>query len=180
MKGIIFTAFIEMVEENYGFDVADKIISRSMLPSQGIYTAVGTYPFDEMLRLVVQLSNETKTDIPCLLLSFGEHLFGHFHEVYPHFFKGKNNAFEFLKDIEEYIHVEVLKLYPDAQLPDIYTEISPDGNAMTIKYASTRKMGDLALGLINGCIRHFDETIQVDKTRIVNDGAEITFLLTKS
>ena len=44
MKGIIFTEFIEMVEDKFGFEVADNIITNSNLPSGGAYTAVGYKP----------------------------------------------------------------------------------------------------------------------------------------
>lgn len=177
MKGIIFTEFIEMVEDKFGFVVSDRIISNSDLPSGGAYTAVGTYDFDEVVQLVTNLSKESGLDVPKLLFTFGDHLFGRFYCVYPHFFEGKNDSFEFLSNIEDYIHVEVKKLYPDAQLPTIGTTISADGREMTMRYNSQRKMGDLALGLINGCIRHFKQDIEVEKTSEVDGGSEVTFKL---
>lgn len=180
MKGIVFTEFIEMVEDKFGFEVSDKIITNANLPSGGAYTAVGTYDFDEMVQLVTNLSKETGLVLPDLLFTFGDHLFVRFHHIYPHFFEGKPDAFAFLSNIESYIHVEVLKLYPDARLPKISTRISDDGKSMIMIYKSSRKMGDLALGLINGCIHHFGEAIKVEKTNIENEGAEVTFLLTKN
>ena len=35
MKGIVFTEFLEMVEEKYGYEVVDQIIEESKLPSGG-------------------------------------------------------------------------------------------------------------------------------------------------
>ncbi len=179
MKGIVFTEFIEMVEEKFGFVVSEKIISNSDLPSGGAYTAVGTYDFNEMVQLVTNLGKETGLEIPKLLYVFGDHLFGRFYNVYPHFFEGKKDTFEFLSNIEDYIHVEVKKLYSDAQLPKIATTISENGNVMTMVYKSQRKMGDLALGLINGCINHFKQEIEVEKTKVVDDGSEVTYTLTR-
>lgn len=43
MKGIIFTEFLEMVEDRFSPEIADRIIEASDLPSRGVYTAVGTY-----------------------------------------------------------------------------------------------------------------------------------------
>ena len=51
MKGIIFTEFLELVEEKFGLGMVDKIISQSELNSGGAYTSVGTYEFSEMLQL---------------------------------------------------------------------------------------------------------------------------------
>jgi len=179
MKGIIFTEFTEMVEDKFGFEVADEIISSSNLPSGGAYTAVGTYEFDEMVQLVSNLSKNTGIAVGDLLFTFGDHLFGRFFSIYPHFFEGKQNSFEFLSELEDYIHVEVLKLYPDAQLPAITTEIAPDGNSMKMSYKSSRKMGNLALGLMTGCARHFKEDITVEKISEDDEGTVVNFLLTK-
>jgi hypothetical protein len=179
MKGIIFTEFIEMVEDKFGFEVSDRIISRSELSSGAAYTAVGTYDFSEMLQLLTHLSKETDQPIPDLLVSFGHHLFSRFRAVYPHFFIDETNAFDFLSNIDEYIHVEVLKLYPDAQLPTIDTHISEDGKSMKMKYKSSRKLGNLAYGLMTGCIDYFNEKIKVEISEVSNDGTEVTFVLTK-
>ena len=43
MKGIVFTEFLEMVEDKFSFDVVDTIIEQSELESGGVYNAgVGT------------------------------------------------------------------------------------------------------------------------------------------
>ena len=40
MKGIVFTEFLEMVEEKFDLETLDKIIINSKLPSEGVYTSV--------------------------------------------------------------------------------------------------------------------------------------------
>ena len=44
MKGIVFTEFLEMVEDKFSADMVDDIIDDCDLASGGAYTAVGTYP----------------------------------------------------------------------------------------------------------------------------------------
>jgi Haem-NO-binding len=61
------------------------------------------------------------------LRSFGKHLFGRFVCNYPQFFGGINSALTFLANIEGYIHVEVRKLYPDAELPSLTAPQSHGG-----------------------------------------------------
>lgn len=179
MKGIIFTEFIEMVEEKFGYMMADKLLSQPELKSEGIYTAVGTYDFEEMMILLKLLSQETKTAIPDLIKYFGNYLFSRFYLLYPHLFEDKRNTFEFLSSIHGNIHVEVLKLYPDAQLPKISTILNKDKTQMTLIYASERKLSDLALGLIDGCINHFKENITVKIEEKSKDGRDITIILNK-
>ncbi len=43
MKGVVFTEFIEMVEDQFSADMVDDIIDDAQPPSGGAYTAVGTY-----------------------------------------------------------------------------------------------------------------------------------------
>lgn len=46
MKGIIFTEFLDMVDEQFGFEVTEHIIEKAkhQLSTGGSYSAVGTYP----------------------------------------------------------------------------------------------------------------------------------------
>ncbi len=52
MKGMVFTEFLEMVEDRFSPEIADRIITASDLRSGGAYTAVGTYEHSEMIQLV--------------------------------------------------------------------------------------------------------------------------------
>lgn len=165
MKGIVFTEFLEMVEDRFGAEMVERIIEESALQSGAAYTAVGTYDHHELLRLVTQLSAASGLPVPALVRAFGQHLFGRFVQGYPQFFQGVHSAFAFLGKIESYIHVEVRKLYPDAQLPHFEYRYSGDGR-MDMIYRSHCPFSDLAEGLILGCIEHFGQPIEVVRTEL--------------
>ena len=179
MKGVVFTHFTEMVEETFGFEVMDRLLLESDLPSGGAYTSVGTYDHSEMVTLVVKLSEVTNTEISFLLKTFGKYLFGQFAKSYAHFFVDCDNAFDFLESIENYIHVEVLKLYPDAELPTFETSILNDGNTLKMVYTSDRRMGDLAEGLIESALAHYKEEAEVKRVSLNGDGRQIEFYITR-
>ena len=61
MKGIVFVEFIEMIENDFSIEMSDRLIEMSDLPSNGIYTSVGTYAPEEMITLVGNLSALTGT-----------------------------------------------------------------------------------------------------------------------
>ena len=178
MKGIVFTEFLEMVEDQFGFETADKIITDAELDSEGVYTAVGTYDHTEMVQLVGNLSHESGLSIPQLLEAFGIHLFSQFASGYGHFFDGVTDAFTFLSSIENYIHIEVRKLYPDAELPTFDIK-RLDENTLLMIYKSERGFGDFAQGLIKGCIQHFGESISIDRDNL-NGSKEVKFILRKN
>ena len=73
MKGIVFTEFLELVEQKFGLEMVDKIITQSNLESKGVYTAIGTYEFSEMLQLLENLKSNTGIEINELLKIYGEH-----------------------------------------------------------------------------------------------------------
>lgn len=179
MKGVVFTEFLELVEDKFSPEMADSIIEASDLPSQGAYTSLGTYSHDEMIQLVKCLSRETGIPLEDLIRTFGEHLFSRFSVTYPHFFENIEHAFDFLKNLEDYIHVEVRKLYPDAELPKFAYE-SPDPRTLIMRYSSSRPFGDLAEGLIIGCINHFQNAIELKREDLeLGDNTRIRFTLTE-
>lgn len=162
MKGMVFTEFLEMVEEKFSPAVADKMITQATLPTGGVYTSVGTYDHRELVAMVVQLSGITGIPANTLVQAFGQHMFGRFATLYPRFFVGINSVFEFLPLIDNYIHPEVRKLYPDAELPR-FSAKKIDADTLELIYRSSRHFGDLAEGLIKGCIVHFGEPMDVGR-----------------
>lgn len=170
MKGIVFTEFLEFVAASHGGDTVDDIIDDAALPHDGAYTSVGTYPFQEMQRLVTALCCRTHARADDLLNAFGVHLCSRFAVKYPEFFETAANLFDFLESVDRHIHVEVHKLYPDAELPKFRLN-SRSMRHLAIDYASCRPLESLAEGMIRAAARHFDEPVTISRSRI-NDPVE--------
>lgn len=162
MKGIVFKELLEMAESTAGEEVVEEVISKADLASGGAYTSVGTYDYKEVLSIVSGLSDKLKLPINALVVLFGEHLVQVFKKNYPDFFNHKE-VFSFLESIDSYIHVEVKKLYPDAELPKFTTERVGE-NVLVMNYESKRPFAKLAEGLIQGTIKNFEgsEKLEVD------------------
>jgi hypothetical protein len=179
MKGVVFTEFLEMVEDRFSPETADRIIETAELPSGGIYTTVGTYDHREMIQLVSRLSEETGMPATELVRSFGVHLFGRFHTMFPKYFENVTSAFDFLQRVDHYIHVEVAKLYPDAELPSFECDASDPGR-LHLTYRSSRPFAALAEGLIRGCIAHYGEAVDIGIEDLSDGtGRAARFVLTK-
>ena len=80
-----------------------------------------------MIELVSCLSKETGIGTAELMRSFGRYLFERFYVLFPQYFEGSTPLFAFLELIEDYIHVEVRKLYPEAELPSFVCDTSEPG-----------------------------------------------------
>ena len=177
MKGIVFTEFLELVENEFGLEVVQQIIDECELDTDGVYTSVGTYSHKDMFKMVGKLSEIKGLPVPALLTVFGEYFFTTLKTKYPVFVE-KPNLFSFLNSIDQYIHPEVLKLYPEAELPRFEAEIKSD-NEMTLDYMSSRKLSDLAIGLIKGAAKHFKEDVDVVKVNEEDNGQKVMLKVNK-
>lgn len=176
MKGIVFTEFLDMVEKEFGYEVVDHIIESSNLDSDGIYTSIGTYPHSEIVQLLMKLSSKVSVEPTLLLKAFGKYLFDTFSIGYPQFFSAVDNAFDFLKSIDNHIHVEVLKLYPDATLPS-FNSFMEDETKMRMVYRSERKMAALAEGLMEKSIEYYNQKAEITTKNLKEDGSEVEFMI---
>ena len=167
MKGIVFTEFLEMVEQSFSPAMADRIIGATPSRTQGAYTAVGNYDHTELAGMVTALSQATDIPVPDLIRSFGRHMAGRFAASFGSFFSAHDNVLDFLASVDSVIHVEVLKLYPDAQLPRL--KVMQRGEQhLALNYVSSRHLHDLALGLIEGAATHYGEEVLIEQHALPN------------
>ena len=178
MKGIVFTEFLELVEDKFGLEMVDTIIEQSNLESNGAYTSVGTYQFSEMLQLLQNLSDNTAISADDLLLVYGEHFFTVIEKSYPSLLATYQDPIEMLASIENHIHVEVRKIYPDAELPTFKT-LEKTENSLVMIYQSSRAMHHFGLGLMNKTFDHFNAKASIVLEKIKADGTEVKFLINR-
>lgn len=179
MKGIVFTEFLELVEQKFGLEVVDEIIEKSNLPSQGVYTSIGTYDFSEMLTLLNHLSVKTSISIDDLLLVYSEHFFHVLADSYPGLIAQYKDPIEMLASIENHIHIEVQKIYPDAELPT-FEILERTENSLIMIYRSSRAMYYFGLGLMNKTFEHFNSSAEISLEKLKADGTEVKFIITKN
>lgn len=163
MKGIVFVELLAMAENAFGEDVVDRVIDAADLPSGGAYTSVGNYPCAELMTLVRGFSDHSGIPRADLQRLFGNWMMDSFERNYPRFFDGRDTSLDVLAAIEDEIHVEVRKLYPDAMLPQIDTA-RPDPVTLDLTYRSPRPLADFCHGLIEGCVRCYGETAEITRT----------------
>jgi hypothetical protein len=127
--------------------------------------------------LVAALAQRTGDGAPDILERFGRHLCLRFVELYPAFFRNKACLFDFLVSVHDNIHVEVKKLYPDAEFPTFFTH-ARTGSRLELDYRSCRPLAALAEGLILGAADHFREPVGILQTRHEHaDGAFVRFTI---
>ena len=159
MLGIVFTSLIEMLEEKVSPEFADEVITEAGLESQGAYTAVGRYPYDELVKILTVLEQKTGKSQEELQHDFGYYLFGRLAQSHGQVMAGRECLLDALEVLDDDIHVQVKKLYPDADLPQ-FTVLSRTEKAMRLRYFSSRDLYALAEGLMDAAADHFGDALK--------------------
>ena len=158
MLGIVFTTLIDMLEEKVSPEFADEVITEAELENDGAYTAVGYYPFSELQKLVGVLVVKTGKPVEALLHEFGLYLFARLAKAHGQVMAGRDGILDALAVLDNDIHVQVRKLYPDADLPN-FKVIDRTATTMRLQYYSVRELAPLAEGLMDGAAAHFGQRI---------------------
>ena len=168
MKGIVFDILNDMVEEQFGLEAWDNLLDA--VGSDGIYVATQSYPDEDLLALVAAASEATEIPAQDLVFEFGKYMVPKFYERYAGFFDAHERTKDFLLTVDEVIHVEVRKLFPDAGVPEFrYAEAN---GTLTMEYRSPRKLCALAEGLIEGSATHFGEVATIGHDVCMHNGAD--------
>ena len=169
LKGLVFVELLKMVDAAFGEDKVDEVLDSVVLPSGGSYTAVGYYECAELVTLVDAFSRLSGISKPDLERQFGHWLMGAFKTGYPEVFEKYVTAFDMLEAIENDIHVEVRKLYPDAELPS-FNAIKNADATLDLEYTSKRPLAHFCYGLVEACFTKYGETAEINMNDCSSDG----------
>jgi hypothetical protein len=179
MKGVVFTEFIEMIEDLMGLEFTNKVIEDAQLENEGAYTAIGTYPSQDLLKLFESLGKHAENPQDKIEKGYGECLFYRLSMSFQNELAAHPGAFSFLLQFGDIVKRETLKLYPDAKMPAIYARLI-NSDSLEFRYTSSRKLGDMLEGFIFGCIGYFNENISVSREDLPSEGCDIRFVLQKN
>jgi len=165
MKGIVFIELLQTLERHHGTKTLQSVIEKANLPNNGVYNSEEFYSFDELGKIISAISKETKTDTPLILRDLGKHLFQKLAVLYPEIPTKKANALEFIASVETYIHPEIRKIYPNAQLPKFVIE-KQDVQSLTMLYISDKKFEAFVWGLMLGCAEYYKQALDIEYTPV--------------
>jgi hypothetical protein len=165
MKGFIFTNFVDFIETTHGLEMVDEMITNCNLPSEGIYSSFSNYDFDELVSLLTYVSTKTNTNPEILLEKFGVFVFPYLIGKHSYIIENFDNPIDLIGGIENHIHIEVKKLYNDADLPT-FRVVEKTEKKLSIIYNSSKGLTYFAIGLIKETLNHFNVngSITIDKS----------------
>lgn len=159
MKGVIFNSLFDAVVEMGGEELWDELLARSGLV--GSYTSLGTYDDGELLALVGAAAEVLGRSVDETVELVGELVAPRLAGRHPSLVAEHEGTVSLLCSLNDVIHPEVLKLYPNASVPD-FTTLRRDGNELDLLYRSERNLPALAAGLIRGAANLYDERVVMD------------------
>jgi hypothetical protein len=167
MKGIIFNLLEEVVVADHGDDAWDALLDDTGL--DGVYTAVGSYPDEEFVLILSHMPATLDRSMDGLLRWFGRKSIPLLAQRYPVFFDGHTTTRSFLLTLNDIIHPEVRKLYPDADVPEFSFATNGD-SSLVVGYRSRRQLCALAEGFIEGAADFYGETVTLEQPRCMHRG----------
>lgn len=171
MKGIIFNLLEQFVVENWGAETYEKILAKCPLTTREPFVGPLTYPDGDLLAIVGAVCGELGVTTQDALRAFGRFAFPRLASRHPELVKGRVDPLALLLSVENVIHVEVRKLYPDAITPEFEFE-SLKAGSLVMRYRSRRRLCPLVVGLIEGVAEHFDTSIDCEETACTSAGAD--------
>ena len=168
MKGVIFNVVEDVVTEALSADAWDDVVERS--GATGAYTSLGSYPDAELGQLVVAISEAADMPMPDVLRLAGKVGFKHLVGRAPHLVEGMSDWQTVIASLDDIIHPEVKKIYPDAEAPGFAVE--RNGDELMVTYTSSRGLCGLADGLMLGNGTWFDVELEVEHVSCVHTGDE--------
>lgn len=179
MKGIIFNALEEFVNENFGEGTFDFLVEKSLPDKEDTYVGPGTYSDEELFKIVETAVEVKNLDLEETLKGFGVFLFTILAGKYPQFLEPFDNAKDFIKTVHDIIHVEVRKLFPEAETPS-FSFFNESKNTISLRYESKRKLFTLAEGLIEGAGNYYNQKITINRSDTNTDQGYCVFNLSFS
>jgi len=169
MKGVVFNLLEEVVRRSHGEDTWDALLDQAGLA--GSYTSLGSYPDEDMSKLVLAASRTLAMAPADVLRWFGRGAMPILVQRYPNFFSAHTSTRPFILSVNDIIHPEVRKLYPGAEVPDFDFDTPEDG-VLVIGYRSQRRLCALAEGFVTGTADYFGEQVLIQQPRCMLHGEE--------
>jgi len=166
MKGVLFNVIEDVVTEALSADAWDDVVDSSGVT--GAYTSLGNYPDGDLTRIVIATAAAAGLSEDATVRLSGRAGFKHLMRRAPHLLEGLDDWKAVLTSLDSIIHPEVLKIYPDADVPRF--EIVADGDALIVTYTSKRDLCVLADGLMLGCGDSFGVELSVEHLTCTNKG----------
>lgn len=160
MKGTIVNCLEKMVVDKFGKEVWERTLDTAGVSRQTIFLALADVPDEIVLNLVSGLCKELNIGMKEAAEAFGDYWMTEYaSKMYTNFFRGANNAKEFLLKMDK-IHDTVTKTLSNAAPPKFEFEWA-DEKTLLMTYESKRNLIHFFQGLVKGVGKYYGEDLKM-------------------
>ena len=164
MHGSIFVLLKRFVESAYDYSTWIKLLEAAGI-RRAAYQMSETYPTQELMRIIRTAAQLTGIPVPDLMEKYGEFLVPDLLLIYKKYIRPEWNTYNMLVHTEAAMHGAVRK--EDNRTSPPILSVTPAGDRqLLIDYHSKRRMAGVAVGIIKGIAKHYNESDQVTVTRL--------------
>jgi len=174
MKGIIFNLLEQFCLDHLGEETYDRLVDdlAEMGTDPRLMVGPGTYADEDFHRLVAVVAARLGWEGDDLLRRFGRFALRRLAERYPDFFRPFRHPRDFFRFVGMVHHVEVKKLYQDAEVPRFGCSEKEDGS-LVLSYQSERRLCPFVEGLIAGVGEHYGMAIDCSHDQCMARGGAV-------
>lgn len=156
MHGFIFLQLKKYVQQKRGLDAWHKLMTEAHVSHQQ-FSASEIYPDSDIQSLVSAAVKLWNVPVNSLLEGLGEFLVPDLLDIYQMYINPSWRTLDLVEHTEQSMHRAVRVNAPAATPPILHvTRVSKD--KLIVDYHSQRKMAALAVGIIKGIAKHYDES----------------------
>lgn len=160
MKGTVVATWLKTCRNLYKDEVVNKAMETVGWNRSKIFSPMENVEDYQVKKVIEYIANEKNISEKELWKSIGIDNITAFHKDFPAFFEHEN-LYSFFKSMFD-VHVTMTKKFPGAKPPLVTIEPISNNEAI-FYYKSDRGMFDYFLGLTEGSIRFFKESIKVQE-----------------
>lgn len=164
MHGSIFALLKRFVENKYDYSTWVKLLHSTGLEGT-TYQMNEMYPTRELFAIVSKASEATGIPMHDLMEQFGEYLVPDLLLVYKKYVNPNWRTYDMLLHTETSMHGAVKKM-DDRTNPPMLLVTKKGNKQLIVDYYSKRRMSGVAVGIIKGVAKYYNESDIVSVTRL--------------
>lgn len=160
MHGSMFVMLQRFVENTYDHSTWVKMLKEAGVEHTS-FQMQEMYPTHEIFAIVGCLSDTTGHSIFDLMEQFGEFMVSDLMLLYNRYVRPEWRTYEMLINTEDVMHGAVRR-EDNRTSPPRLSVIKKGANQLIIDYSSKRRMAGVAVGIVRGIAKYFDESDKVE------------------
>jgi hypothetical protein len=163
VHGSIFFLLRKFIVQSYSDEIWNELNNNAN--TLGEYEITKSYELNEINSIVKAASVKTGFSPHELQLKFGEYLVPDLFSLYSSYVNPAWRTMEIIEHTEQVMHGAVRKLNSTANPPVLHVSRMNE-NLLMVDYYSKRKMGSLAVGIIRGIAKYYNEDDRIEVTAL--------------